>query len=538
MEKFGGDDIDRMLEAGSYQNTYHNNNDNHHHSYNAVPPPSQTQYDAMRARHGNEAHLHRDRERGRGRGRGRGGGHGVMRSDRDRMRAGDHEMERTRSRSRSRGRGRGGRAGGAYPVEEEFYQHYRRRSPSPPGRYMTREEEERRRKDREQQDMERDQRTVFACQIHPKCDERDIFEFFSDIGKVKDVQLIRDNRTFKSKGLCYVEFEDKASVAQALSLSGQSLGGFPVSVQLTQAEKNRAAQQQQQVAQQSRPMKLYVSNIHTKVTEEDIRPVFSAFGEILSLEIKTDHRHKSKGYGFVEFKKEIDAIGAMQQLNDLEILGQKIKVTAADQPSAGIVGAPNGLVGDADGHAPNMYNNSSTTVKISEESGNGGLALSAAEKQALMQKLGRGQVKPQSTLNTATTAATNAAAASDGGQSRNRNNGLPAHIQTPQQQYSSFNNNSRSRCVLLSNMFDPTTETDPDFDMEIREDVREEVAKFGKLLHIYVDKTAKQGLVYLKFENVNEATKTIQSLSGRWFAKNQIKATYYAENAYNQQFQL
>merc|ERR1712173_85064 len=135
--------------------------------------------------------------------------------------------------------------------------------------------------------------------------------------------------------------------------------------------------------QQSRPMKLYVSSIHEKVTEEDIRPVFSAFGEILSLEIKMDHRHKSKGYGFVEFKKEIDAIGAMQQLNDLEILGQKIKVTAAEEPR--------GLNGIG-ASAPNGNQHESMVSKIGMDEGNGGLALSTADKLSLMAKLGRGTV--------------------------------------------------------------------------------------------------------------------------------------------------
>eukprot|EP00483_Globobulimina_turgida_P001548 UN01550 len=81
-------------------------------------------------------------------------------------------------------------------------------------------------------------------------------------------------------------------------------------------------------------------------------------------------------------------------------------------------------------------------------------------------------------------------------------------------------------------MFNPLTESDPDFDLEIREDVREEVAKFGKLLHIYVDKTAKEGLVYLKFQDMNQATKTINNLNGRWFAKNQIKANYCDEGVF------
>ena len=87
-------------------------------------------------------------------------------------------------------------------------------------------------------------------------------------------------------------------------------------------------------------------------------------------------------------------------------------------------------------------------------------------------------------------------------------------------------------------MFNPATETDPDFDMEIREDVREEVGKFGKVLHIYVDKTNAAGLVYLKFNQMDEAQRSIEALNGRWFAKQQIKATYYEEKMYNKQFNL
>ena len=210
----------------------------------------------------------------------------------------------------------------------------------------------------------------------------------------------------------------------------------------------------------------------------------------------------------------------MQQLNDLEILGLKIKVTAADEPSVGIgASAPNG----------SEYRDN-TVDKIGMDEGNGGLSLSTADKLALMAKLGRGAVdtsvrKHHPNLNV------------DAQSDANKHGGLASHIQAPSR-YSSFNNNSRSRCVLLMNMFNPQTESDPDFDMEIREDVREEVSKFGKVLHIYVDKTAMEGLVYLKFETMNEATQTINNLNGRWFAKNQIKASYCDEKVYNNQFGL
>merc|ERR1719361_4303 len=79
----------------------------------------------------------------------------------------------------------------------------------------------------------------------------------------------------------------------------------------------------------------------------------------------------------------------MQQLNDLEILGQKIKVAAADQPSDGAsvpmmgASAPNGNRNDGnDGRGSNYHSGGST--KISDEVGNGGLSLSTADKLNLM----------------------------------------------------------------------------------------------------------------------------------------------------------
>ncbi|KAE8734944.1 Splicing factor isoform 2 [Hibiscus syriacus] len=37
-----------------------------------------------------------------------------------------------------------------------------------------------------------------------------------------------------------------------------------------------------------------------------------------------------------------------------------------------------------------------------------------------------------------------------------------------------------SECLLLKNMFDPATETEPDFDLDIKEDVEEECSKYGR----------------------------------------------------------
>ena len=47
-----------------------------------------------------------------------------------------------------------------------------------------------------------------AASIRP----RDLEEFFSRVGKVRDVRLITDPRTRRSKGVAYVEFRDLACV--------------------------------------------------------------------------------------------------------------------------------------------------------------------------------------------------------------------------------------------------------------------------------------------------------------------------------------
>lgn len=88
----------------------------------------------------------------------------------------------------------------------------------------------------------RDDLTVLVQRIHPRADDFEIFEFFSQAGKVRDIRLIRDQRSGKSKGVGYVEFYDPASVMKALALNGIAFKGQPLLVQASMAEKNRLAQ--------------------------------------------------------------------------------------------------------------------------------------------------------------------------------------------------------------------------------------------------------------------------------------------------------
>lgn len=82
-----------------------------------------------------------------------------------------------------------------------------------------------------------------------------------------------------------------------------------------------------------------------------------------------------------------------------------------------------------------------------------------------------------------------------------------------------------TQCFLLSNMFDPLSETNSNWDDEIKDDIIEECQKHGGILHIYVDK-ASQGNVYVKCPSIATAVLAVNALHGRYFAGRVITAAY------------
>ena len=153
---------------------------------------------------------------------------------------------------------------------------------------------------------ERDARTVFCMQLSQRVRARDLEEFFSSVGKVRDVRLITCNKTKRFKGIAYIEFKDPESVALALGLSGQRLLGIPIVVQHTQAEKNRIGNTVPSFTPKNHtgPMRLYVGSLHFNITEDMLRGIFEPFGKIDSIQLIMDSETgRSKGYGFITVRR-------------------------------------------------------------------------------------------------------------------------------------------------------------------------------------------------------------------------------------------
>ncbi|VAI08963.1 unnamed protein product [Triticum turgidum subsp. durum] len=276
--------------------------------------------------------------------------------DRDREREKERERER-RSRSRSERRRDDG---------ERERERFRERD--------FRDRDVRRRKEdgaEPEADPERDQRTVFAFQLSLKADERDVYEFFSRAGKVRDVRLIMDRNSRRSKGVGYIEFYDAMSVPMAIALRGQPLLGQPVDVKPSEAEKNLVqSNASSSVAASGGARKLYVGNLHSNITEEQLRLVFEPFGLVELVQLPVDPlTGLCKGFGFVQFARLEDAKAAQSLNGQLDIAGKVIKVSAVtEQPGVQASGATAGDLDDDEG---------------------GGLALNASSRALLMQKLDR-----------------------------------------------------------------------------------------------------------------------------------------------------
>lgn len=441
-----------------------------------------------------------------------------------REREGEKEKEKERERDR----------------EKERDRERARRSSSRSKRHESRERETSRERSREiesrdsrrfkekkeavepEADPERDQRTVFAYQMPLKATERDVYEFFSKAGKVRDVRLIMDRNSRRSKGVGYIEFYDAMSVPMAIAMSGQLFLGQPVMVKPSEAEKNLVQSTASTGSSVTGPYgptdrKLYVGNLHFNMTEQQLRKIFEPFGPVelvqLPLDLETGH---CKGFGFVQFA-QVEHAKAAQSLNGkIEIAGRYIKVSSVTEHVSG--------------------QDTGTTAADFDDDDGGGLALNARSRALLMQKLDRSgtastiagtlgvpvlnsttSVQPLSLLNGHSAAPTPTL--------------TPQHLPSPAAEAVG----TPSECLLLKNLFDPATETDPEFDLDIKEDVEEECSKFGRVRHIYVDKHSA-GHVYLRFDNKEAAMNAQRGMHMRWFARRLISAIFMQPQDYEAKF--
>lgn len=79
-------------------------------------------------------------------------------------------------------------------------------------------------------------------------------------------------------------------------------------------------------------MNIYIGQLPYNVTEDELKVLFTEYGEIASLNLVKDRfSGQSKGFGFIDMPNNSEADKAIKALNKSTFSGREIKVNQAEQ---------------------------------------------------------------------------------------------------------------------------------------------------------------------------------------------------------------
>ncbi|KAI9437457.1 hypothetical protein H4582DRAFT_2111763 [Lactarius indigo] len=93
--------------------------------------------------------------------------------------------------------------------------------------------------------------------------------------------------------------------------------------------------------------KIYVGNLSWNTTDDSLNAAFSEFGQVLDAIVMRDRdTGRSRGFAFVTYGSEAEANTAVENMNEQELDGRRVRVNIANaRPSGGGGGRGSGGYG-------------------------------------------------------------------------------------------------------------------------------------------------------------------------------------------------
>ncbi|XP_055045906.1 CUGBP Elav-like family member 2 isoform X7 [Misgurnus anguillicaudatus] len=158
---------------------------------------------------------------------------------------------------------------------------------------------------------------MFVGQIPRSWSEKELKELFEPYGAVYQINILRDRSQNppQSKGCCFVTFYTRKAALEAQNAlhNIKTLTGMhhPIQMKPADSEKSNAVEDR----------KLFIGMVSKKCNENDIRVMFSPFGQIEECRILRGPDGLSRGCAFVTFSTRAmaqNAIKAMHQSQTME----------------------------------------------------------------------------------------------------------------------------------------------------------------------------------------------------------------------------
>ncbi|XP_060698654.1 CUGBP Elav-like family member 2 isoform X12 [Hemiscyllium ocellatum] len=170
---------------------------------------------------------------------------------------------------------------------------------------------------------------MFVGQIPRSWSEKELKELFEPYGTVYQINVLRDRSQNppQSKGCCFVTFYTRKAALEAQNalhnIKTLPAMHHPIQMKPADSEKTNAVEDR----------KLFIGMVSKKCNENDIRVMFSTFGQIEECRILRGPDGLSRGCAFVTFSTRAmaqNAIKAMHQSQTMEGCSSPIVVKFAD----------------------------------------------------------------------------------------------------------------------------------------------------------------------------------------------------------------
>ncbi len=173
------------------------------------------------------------------------------------------------------------------------------------------------------------QGNIFIKNLDTAIDNKALHDTFSHFGNILSCKVAQDE-TGNSKGYGFVHYETAEAATNAIrQVNGMLLNDKKVFVGHHIPKKDRQSKFEEMKANFTN---VYVKNIESEATDEELRDLFAKYGEISSATIARDpETGKSRAFGFVNFAHHEHAAAAVDALNDTDFKGQKLYVGRAQK---------------------------------------------------------------------------------------------------------------------------------------------------------------------------------------------------------------
>jgi len=178
-------------------------------------------------------------------------------------------------------------------------------------------------------------RKLYVGNLDFRTDDRDLRDKFTRYGKVTDIFVPRDGRG-DSRGFAFITFEDKRDAEDAVDgMHDSRLDGRRITCNIARPRPplrdgggyrggGGGGRGRSRSRSREPSVKIYVGNLPMDVRESELDDIYSKFGRIVRIDLKTPNRPPA--YAFIEFEDSRDAEDAVQETNGTKMGREYLRV--------------------------------------------------------------------------------------------------------------------------------------------------------------------------------------------------------------------